>query len=450
MIRPLGGKNIVLLVFSLLFYAWGEPVYVFLLIVSVLINYLFGLGMGAEGCRKKLLLCLSIVYNLLTLGVFKYAGLAVETFNQLTSLSLPVPTIALPIGISFYTFQTMTYVVDVYRGHAKVQRSPVRFLLYVSMFPQLIAGPIVRYADIETQLNSREHTAENAFYGLLRFSIGLGKKVLIADYAGQIASRLLEGQLAFSTTAGLWLGVLMFSFQLYFDFSGYSDMAIGLGHVFGFKFRENFDHPYMSRSITEFWRRWHISLGTFFRDYVYIPLGGNRKRKYFNLLITWALTGLWHGASWNFLLWGLYFFVLLAVEKLTMRWLRRVSAVLRITATMFLVLLGWTLFYFTDFTELLTAVRIMFGFGGSGLINAQIRIQLLNALPLLAVCVLGSTRLPQIVGDWLGLLCAAKEAGGKKQIIYVILTFLFCAAILALSTISLVGSSYSPFLYYRF
>lgn len=443
-------KNTVLLVFSLLFYAWGEPVYILLMIGMSLVNYILGLTMGRENCKKKLILALAVTVNLLSLGIFKYAGLAVESFNGITGLSLPVPAIALPIGISFYTFQAMSYVVDVYRGHAQVQRSPFRFLLYVSMFPQLIAGPIVRYADIETQLNKREQSAENIFYGFMRFSVGLGKKVLIADYAGQVASRLLDGQLAFSTTAGLWVGVLMFAFQLYFDFSGYSDMAIGLGHIFGFKFRENFDHPYISRSITEFWRRWHISLGSFFRDYVYIPLGGNRRRKYLNLLITWSLTGLWHGASWNFLLWGLYFFVLLALEKLMMKWIRRIPSTVRFVLTAFLVLFGWALFYFTDFMRLQTALKVMFGFAGSGLINAQVRIQLLNALPLMIVCVLGSTRLPQILGEWFGLLCATKEGDGKKQVVYVVVTFLFCVLLLALSTVSLVGSSYSPFLYYRF
>jgi alginate O-acetyltransferase complex protein AlgI len=227
-------------------------------------------------------------------------------------------------------------------------------------------------------------------------------------------------------------------------------MAIGMGHVFGFKFRENFDHPYTSKSITEFWRRWHISLGSFFRDYVYIPLGGNRKHRVFNLLITWALTGLWHGASWNFLLWGLYFFLLLAVEKLLWKPLRHIPGIIRLLGTLFLVLMGWTLFYYTDFSRLLTALKVMFGQAGSGLINAQLKTQLINGLPLLLVCIIGSTKLPKIIGEGLGLLCAGKEAGGGKQVVYTLLTFLFCLTILALATISLVGSSYSAFLYYRF
>lgn len=450
LIPSIRGKNIVLLLFSLVFYAWGEPVYVLLMIASSMFNYGMGRAMGRFPQKKKLILALAVVVNLAALSVFKYAGLLVETVNLIPGVALPVPEIALPIGISFYTFQAMSYVVDVYRERAQVQKSPYRFLLYVSMFPQLIAGPIVRYADIEKQLNHREHTAENSFYGLLRFSIGLGKKILIADYAGQIATRLLDVQLATSTTAGLWLGLLMFTFQIYFDFSGYSDMAIGLGHIFGFKYRENFDLPYTSRSITEFWRRWHVSLGSFFRDYVYIPLGGNRRHRTLNLLITWGLTGLWHGASWNFLFWGLYFFLLLAVEKMLWKPLQKVPAVVRFLGTMFCVIIGWALFYFVDLSSLWQAMKVLFGFEGIGLINEQIRIQLLNALPLLIVCIVGSSRLPRLVGEGLGLLCAGRELGSVRQKIYVLLTFLFCAVLLALSTVSLVGSSFSAFLYYRF
>jgi len=449
-VKPLRAKNCVLLIFSLLFYAWGEPVYIVLMVLSAMFNYAAGRAMEKWPGKKKTMLVHAVAVNLLALGVFKYAGLLAETWNLLTGICIPVPQIALPIGISFYTFQAMSYVVDVYRGKAQVQKSLVNFVLYVSLFPQLIAGPIVRYADIAVQLEKRESTRENVFYGMLRFCTGLGKKVLIADYAGQIASQMLDGQMAFSTTAGIWLGVLMFTFQIYFDFSGYSDMAIGLGHVFGFKYRENFDLPYTSASITEFWRRWHMSLGSFFRDYVYIPLGGNRRRRTLNLFITWALTGLWHGASWNFLLWGLYFFVLLFLEKQMWSLQKKVPKVLRQCLTMFLVILGWTVFYFTDFQRLWTALQIMFGFAGSGLINGQVKIQLLNALPLAVVCVLGSTRIPRTLADIFGMLCAGEEPGGAKQCIYVIVTFLFCLTLLVLSTISLVGSSFNAFLYYRF
>ena len=452
-VRGTKARNVVLVLFSLAFYAWGEPVYVLLLIASASFNYGMGRWMGRWEGRskgKRWLLALSVAVNLAALAVFKYAGLFVETFNQLTGLGAPVPQISLPIGISFYTFQALSYVVDVYRGQVKVQRSWLRFLLYISLFPQLIAGPIVRYADIEAQLEERHSSREDVFYGLLRFCTGLGKKILIADYAYGVCAQLLDGSLASATTVGTWLGVLMFAFQIYFDFSGYSDMAIGLGRMFGFKYNENFNLPYMSKSITEFWRRWHISLGSFFRDYVYIPMGGNRRHRWLNLLVTWALTGLWHGASWNFLLWGLYFFVLLAIEKPLLPHVRNTPKLLRQLVTMILVVVGWTIFYFTDFGRLGQAFQAMFGMAGGGLISGQVRIMLVNNLPLLLVCILGASPLPRVIGDWFGMLCAGENQGGWKQKTYVIVCFVYCAALLALSTVSLVGSGFSAFLYYRF
>ncbi len=451
-IRPIGGKNIVLLLFSLVFYAWGEPVYVFLLIASATINYGAGLLMDrqTDKNKRKLWLTLAIVADLLALGVFKYVGLLVETFNQLTTLRIPVPAISLPIGISFFTFQAMSYVVDVYRGRVAVQRSYTKFLLYISMFPQLIAGPIVRYSDIAEQMENRHTTREDLFYGLIRFSTGLAKKILLADHAFTVASQLLDGSFATATVAGTWLGVIMFTFQIYFDFSGYSDMAIGLGRIFGFRFMENFDLPYTATSVTDFWRRWHISLSSFFRDYVYIPLGGNRHHRTLNLMITWGLTGLWHGASWNFLLWGLYFFVLLVLEKPMLPKLKAVPKPVRQVETMFLVVIGWTIFYFTDFSRLGQALATMFGFAGGGFITEQVRIMLLNNLPLLILCILGSTALPRLMGDAFGLLCADKDTEGVKRKVYVSVTYVFCVALLVLSTISLVGSGFSAFLYYRF
>lgn len=448
----MSAKNVVLVLFSLVFYAWGEPSYVFLLLASASFNYAIGRWLGrmeAPGGRKALL-TLTVAVNLLSLGVFKYAGLLVQTFDQLTGLQVPVPQIALPVGISFYTFQAMSYVIDLYRGQVKVQKSWLKFLVYISMFPQLIAGPIVRYADIEAQMDTRKTTGEDAFYGLIRFSTGLAKKILIADHAYNVASQMLDGALGSATVVGTWLGVIMFTFQLYFDFSGYSDMAIGLGRIFGFKFLENFNLPYMATSITDFWRRWHISLSTFFRDYVYIPLGGNRKHRMLNLLITWGLTGLWHGASWNFLLWGLYFFALLVMEKPMLKKLRRVPKILRRLGTMLLVILGWTIFYFTDFGRLGQALAAMFGFAGGGFSTYQVRVLLLNSLPLLAVCILGSTPVPRILGDAFGLICAEKTPGGPRQKVYTVVTFAFCVLLLALSTVSLVGSGFSAFLYYRF
>ena len=454
LVPGLRAKNAVLLAFSIVFYAWGEPFYVLLLLANAAMNYAAGLLMGR--CRQrgksiKPVLVGAVVLNLLALGVFKYAGLFVSTFNDLTALSLPVPQIALPIGISFYTFQAMSYVVDVYRDQVGVQRSYGKFLLYISLFPQLIAGPIVRYSDIEVQLHDRHASGEDMFYGLLRFATGLGKKILIADRCYSVATQLLDGSFTTATTVGTWLGILMFTFQIYFDFSGYSDMAIGLGRIFGFKYQENFNLPYTAKSITDFWRRWHISLSSFFRDYVYIPLGGNRRHRWLSLLITWALTGLWHGASWNFLLWGLYFYVLLMIERPLLKKLRRWPAALRRLLTMFLVVIGWTIFYFTDFSRLLQAMGAMFGFAGGGLLSGQVRILLLNNLPLLLLCVLGASSLPRLLGGAFGILCAQPGAAPKlRQRTYVVVSYVFCVALIALSTVSLVGSGFSAFLYYRF
>ena len=454
-VRSIKAKNLVLILFSVFFYAWGEPVYVLLLMGSAALNYAMGLWLGlldqGQKQQRKLVLSAAIVINLAALAVFKYAGLLVSSFNSLTGLSVTVPQIALPIGISFFTFQAMTYVIDVYRGQCKVQESYLNFLLYISMFPQLIAGPIVRYVDIEAQIESRTASREDMFYGLVRFATGLGKKILIADHAFAVCSQLLEGSLASATVLGTWLGMVMFTFQIYFDFSGYSDMAIGLGRIFGFKYQENFKLPYMSLSITDFWRRWHISLSSFFRDYVYIPLGGKYKRATLNRFIVWALTGLWHGASWNFLLWGLYFFVLLTLEKKYYgKYKKKAPKLVRHLVNMLLIIIGWTIFYFTDFSRLGQALAAMVGFAGGGFSNGQVKILLLNNLPLLAVCILGSTPIPRFLGDVFGLVLTDKNPEGVKKKVYVIGTYVFCVAVLILSTISLVGSGFSAFLYYRF
>ena len=446
--RNMAGKNAVLIAFSLLFYAWGEPLYVFLMIGMAAANWGFGLWMGRG--RQKLKLVLAVIVNLGCLAVFKYAGFLVENINALFGASLPVPQIPLPIGISFYTFQALTYVIDVYRGQVGVQRSYWRFLLYVSLFPQLIAGPIVRYSDVEQQIEARKVCREDIFYGMTRFCIGLGKKVLLADGAGKIASQILDGQLSAATTLGMWLGVLLFTFQIYFDFSGYSDMAIGLGRIFGFKYPENFKLPYISRSISEFWRRWHISLGSFFRDYVYIPLGGNRRHVYLNLLVVWALTGLWHGASWNFVLWGMYFFVLLCVERRFKRQIKRVPVAVRHLTTLFLIVIGWNIFYFTDAARLGQSFAVLFGFAGAGFGSETTSIMFVNNLPLLITCAIGSTPLPQMIGNAFGMLCAGKNHEGSRQKVYVFVTYAFDLALLALCTISLVGTSYNAFLYFRF
>jgi len=446
MAPSLSARNWVLVVFSVVFYAWGEPVYVLLLLFSTLANYAFGRLMYRA---KRKILIAALIVNLGLLGFFKYAGFLVENLNLL-GFEIPVPRIALPIGISFYTFQALSYVIDVYRGEVEVQRSYRDFLLYVSLFPQLIAGPIVRYSELEKELRTRRTTARGAFAGATRFCVGLGKKVLIANYAGELAGKLLDGDLAAQTALGGWLGILFFTFQIYFDFSGYSDMAIGLGRVFGFHYAENFNLPYCSASIREFWRRWHISLGSFFRDYVYIPLGGNRRRQTLNMLIVWSLTGLWHGASWNFVFWGLYFFGLLWIERrIGEDRLSKAPGALRRFATFLLVVLGWALFYFTDLRRLGKFFTVLVG-AQKGFTDSTTNITLLNSLPLLALCAVGSTPLPRIAGTIFQNLFAGRSNSLAKQRVYAGTVFVFDLLLLGLATVSLIGSTLNAFLYFRF
>lgn len=462
-------KNIVLLAASLLFYAMGQPVYVLLLVGLSYANFAMARRIRPG---KRNTLFLPVVVNLAVLGLFKYLDFFLGIFgitvadggvmlaalrgitNGLNSIGFAFrsPTSALPLGLSFYAFQVISYVADVYRGKVKAERSFFNLLLYLSMFPKMMQGPIVRYEQVARQLMDRRTTPRAAFEGAQRFIIGLAKKVLLADYAGKVVASLSTGG-GNGTFVGAWLAALMFMFQIYFDFSGYSDMAIGLGRIFGFRYCENFDLPYISTSITEFWRRWHMSLGSFFRDYVYIPLGGNRRgkaRQILNLLAVWALTGLWHGASWNFVLWGLYFFVILTIEKqVGEKSMRRVPYLLRRLGTMLLIIFGWNIFYYTDMTRLVQNFGVMFGLYGAGFSSAQAGIQLTNNLPLLLLCAIGATSIPRNLGSLFGGVCAQ---GGKKsgQIVYATVSFVFDAALLALSTIALVGSTYNAFLYFRF
>lgn len=442
-------RNGVLIFFSLFFYAWGEPVWVTLLIFSATIDYFHG-----KICEKytgrwqaKAAVISSLVLNLGLLGVFKYSGMAVESLNALTGLSLPVPAFSLPIGISFYTFQTISYVVDVYRGQVRAQKSYWRFFMYVSMYPQLVAGPIVRYTDVAEQIDSRHTTREDFVKGISRFCAGLGKKVLIANLAGDFASQYLDGDLTSLTTAGAWFGILMFTLQIYFDFSGYSDMAIGLARLFGFHYMENFNYPYISQSVSEFWRRWHISLGSFFRDYVYIPLGGNRSHTFRNLLIVWFLTGLWHGASWNFVLWGLYFGLLIFLEKqFLQKLLQKLPHILRHFYLLFAVTISWALFYFTDLSRLWTFLQTLFGVQGAGLWDVQLEVELLNNLFWLIAAVIGCLPLlPWAREKWKLLQkpgWALLFESGVGMAWNLLILFL-CVAFLA-------GQSYNPFLYFRF
>ena len=441
-------KNVVLAVFSLLFYTWGEPVYILLMAAVVAVNW--GFGLLIEKHRKKWLLIVCVALNLLCIGVFKYADFLLGSVNAVFGASLPLPGIALPIGISFYTFQALSYTVDVWRGTVPAQKSYGKFLLYVSLFPQLIAGPIVRYSDVEKQLEHRRTLPEEAFYGALRFCEGLAKKVLLADYCGKAAGALLDGNLSAATTVGAWLGVLLYSFEIYFDFSGYSDMAIGMGRIFGFRYPENFDLPYTAKSVTDFWRRWHISLSSFFRDYVYIPLGGNRRLVYRNLAVVWVLTGLWHGASWNFVLWGVFFFVLLALERLLKGPLSHVPGIIRRVLTLFLVAVSWDIFYFTELPRLLQSLQVLFGLGGVGFFDDASRIHLVNNLPLLLLCIFCSTPVPRFLGNALGAMCLGEAEDGIRHKLYAVLIFLFDLLLLTLSTVAMAGSSFNAFLYFRF
>lgn len=433
-------KNIILLLASIFFYAWGEPVYVVLMLFSVVFNYILGLDMDStEGNEKKILLFFAVSVNLFILGFFKYYGFCIETVNSLFRLSIPCRELALPIGISFYTFQSLSYILDVYRGKVKVQRSLMKFALYITMFPQLIAGPIVQYSDIETQLDRRCLTWSGFGEGIGRFIQGLAKKVLLANNLGMLYSEVQV--LSQRSVLTVWLGIIAYTLQIYFDFSGYSDMAIGLGKMFGFTFNENFRYPYISRSVTEFWRRWHISLSTWFRDYVYIPLGGNRVSKWKhirNIIVVWMLTGLWHGASWNFVVWGLYYGLLLLAEKYLLadkidlfpRGIRRI-------VTLLLVMIGWVFFSNTDFSEALLYLNNMVGVGTVGLIDTAALYYLRSNLILLIIGWIAAGPVPGKCFDKL----TEKKPGAAVAV---------DAALFVLCLAYLVYSSYNPFLYFRF
>ena len=449
-LRGIKARNYLLLVMSLLFYAWGEPKWIVLMIVTTLVDYGAGLLVDKYRGQKqaKWALAGSVVITLSFLAVFKYLVFFNQNLNSLFGAELPTQIFNLPIGISFYTFQAITYVVDVYRGKARVQRSYANLLLYVSLFPQLIAGPIVRYTDIAEQLESRETTVEGFARGITRFVTGLGKKVLLANIAGQIATSLIGGDLSKTSVLGAWLGIFAYTFQIYFDFSGYSDMAIGLGHMFGFTYVENFNYPYISKSITEFWRRWHISLSTFFRDYVYIPLGGNRRHQLRNMFVVWALTGLWHGASWNFVLWGLYYFVFLAIEKLFLgKYLEKLPAVVGHIYALFIVVVGWVFFYFDDVSRLGQMLKLMFGFSGQAGVMPTDTILLKNHLVFFMVAIVACIPVSKLVK---ALLIRFSRRGTVQETVAGAVGIVYDVALLFFSTAALVGASYNPFLYFRF
>lgn len=441
---PRQGRNIFLFIVNLIFYGWGEPKLVLLMVFNIFFNYIGGWLVDkyrADAKKKKLFLILTCVLDIGILAVFKYTGMITETLNMLPFLNIPELQISLPIGISFYTFQTMSYVIDVYRDDAPVSKNFINFGTYVALFPQLIAGPIVRYRDVAEQLVNRRETLEMFTRGVKLFMVGLAKKVIIANTMGTLTTNI------FATTdengvVGTWVGMIAYTFQIYFDFSGYSDMACGLGNMMGFEFLKNFNYPYIAKSITDFWRRWHISLSTWFKEYVYIPLGGNRKgvkRQILNLLIVWGLTGLWHGAAYNFVLWGLYYGLLLILEKFVLKkFLDRLPSFVQHIYTLFIVIIGWGLFYFSDVGQLGEFMVDLFNFG-NGICGNQAFNLIMSNLPMLIIAAVASTPLAAMLYNRFE----------HTRFMWIPET-LYCMGVLVVSTASLVNQSYNPFLYFRF
>lgn len=442
--RPM--KNVILLFGSLLFYAWGEPVYIFLMIFSILFNYICGLDIARnlkDPAAAKRSLIFTVAVNLCILGFFKYEGFVLDSLSAVLPVDIPYRAMALPIGISFYTFQILSYIIDVYQGHVKVQTNLLDFALYVTMFPQLIAGPIVQYADVDRQLHVRKESWGKFGEGSMFFIRGLAKKVLLANTIGMVYTEVAALAPGKVSVLSAWIGCISYAFQIYFDFSGYSDMAIGLGKMFGFEFLKNFDYPYISQSITEFWRRWHISLGSWFREYVYIPLGGNRVpviKHLRNLLIVWFLTGLWHGAAWNFVAWGLYYGLILILEKYFLsRVLERLPAVIRHIYSLVLVLIGWVFFFSPTLGGAVDYIQLMFGVGANGLVDSEGLYLLTTNLLLLILLVIGSTPIVHRVYE---RVMAGRGKILANCVVYVAM-FLLCIAYLVTET-------YNPFLYFRF
>lgn len=447
-IVPKKAKNILLLIASLIFYAWGEPVYVFLMIATCFVGYITALWMEKYPNKAKGILIGTIIFYLAILGFFKYANFLIDNINGIFNLSINALNLSLPIGISFYTFQILSYTVDVYRKDVKAEKNFFYFTTYVSLFPQLIAGPIVRYETISEELHNRTVTLEKFSQGFTRFILGVGKKVLIANNIGALYDTITAS--ANITVAHAWLATLAFGFQIYFDFSAYSDMAIGMGKMLGFSFLENFNYPYIANSVTDFWRRWHMSLSTFFRDYVYIPLGGNRcsKAKHIrNILVVWGLTGLWHGASWNFIIWGLYFGVLLLIEKFFMKkYIDAWPNILRVLYTDFLVLISWAIFAFDDFGALTHWFKNLFGIGTT-FFSTEVLYYLKNYGLMLVICVVGATPLMKKIYEKLAQKC---EKNKVLNVAFEVISLAICIGIFVLSIAYLVNSSYNPFLYFRF
>lgn len=443
-------KNLILFISSLFFYAWGEPIYIVLMLFSTIVDYTHGLKVeehlkNGDRRKAKRWVISSAIINLMLLGFFKYTDFLLLNINQLFQTNIPLLNLPLPIGISFYTFQTMSYTIDVYRGEAKAQKNMIDFGAYVALFPQLVAGPIVQYKTIADQLNNRKETYDMFSDGVNRFILGLGKKVLIANNMGWLFTEISSQLNSDFSTGMAWLGVLAFTLQIYFDFSGYSDMAIGLGKMFGFTFDENFKYPFISTSASEFWRRWHISLGSWFRDYAYIPLGGNRKglkRTYINLAIVWFITGFWHGASWNFVLWGVYYGIFICLEKaFLLKWLKQIPKALQHAYLIFITLVGFTIFAFDDFNVLQDYLSVMFGFSNKPIINSMFFYYSLTHFVLILIAILISTPIAYKTYQKL-TNHKNKLLNGLGTSILVIIFFISLAY--------LVDATYNPFLYFRF
>ena len=439
-------RNCILLIASLVFYAWGEPVWIFSMIALTFLDFLAGLFLEkvSSEARRKTLLVLVVILNLALLFVFKYLNFFIDNINNIANTSIGHFPYAMPIGISFFTFQALTYVVDVYRRQVGAQRNYAYLLLYISMFPQLIAGPIVRYSDIAEMINNRKETMDGFVNGGLRFVVGLGKKVIFANYAGAIATSLLTDQISTLSASGAWVGILMYTLQIYFDFSGYSDMAIGLGKIFAFDFKENFNYPYIARSVTDFWRRWHISLSSFFRDYVYIPLGGNRKHQFLNIFIVWCLTGFWHGASWNFLLWGLYFALLLMAEK-KLKTIGIDTGKIPVISNILLLLIvvfSWGIFYYTDLNQLGMFFSSLFGLGNTTItLSLKESTTIFQYFWLIPIMILAVTPWPTKLANKI-----FKDGTIAKSVARTVCT----VGLLAICYVLILNQTYNPFLYFRF
>lgn len=447
-IVPRKFKNLVLLLTSLIFYAWGEPIYILLMLFSITVNYIIGILIDKfKECRRNslALFIVSLIINLGILCFFKYYGFIITNINNLFNFNIKIVKLSLPLGISFYTFQTMSYIIDVYLGKVDVEKNFIAFATYVTMFPQLIAGPIVKFSDIHKQLNNRKESFMKFGEGVELFIIGLSKKVLLANNIGLLWNTIKNSPISELSVLSAWLGIIGFTFQIYFDFSGYSDMAIGLGKMFGFDIMQNFNYPYISKSATEFWRRWHISLGSWFREYLYIPLGGNRKgnlKQYRNLFVVWFLTGLWHGANWNFILWGLYFCLFLILEKkFLLKWLKNKPAFIAHIYTLIIIVVGWVLFEFEDLSLCFNYIKTMFGFNHVVVINTKFMYYFSSNFILFILLILCSTPLPKKIISKIKIKFKLQSA---------VLIPLFYLILILISTAYLVNESYNPFLYFRF